>query len=287
MILLNGKRLETAWWGPGPEAAPTLVLLHEGLGCVTLWRDFPERLAAETGCGVFAFSRFGYGHSDPVPLPRPLSYMHDEALSVLGRVLDEAAIRRCVLVGHSDGASIAAIYAGGVQDFRVRGLVLLAPHYFVEDICISAIERSREAFSSGDLRRRLARYHDDVDVAFLGWNGAWLDPGFRTWDITEYLAYIRVPVLQVQGIADPYGTAAQPLAMQQAAYCPVETVMVPGGHAPHLEAAAPTMAAIAEFHASAVQGARTGGCRWRALISRPTRAAIATGSCASTVRSRS
>jgi pimeloyl-ACP methyl ester carboxylesterase len=247
MITLEGKRLEMAWWGPGPEAAPTLVLLHEGLGCVALWRDFPERLAAATGCGVFAYSRLGYGRSDPVPLPRPLSYMHDEALSMLGRVLDAAAIRRCVLVGHSDGASIAAIYAGGVQDFRVRGLVLLAPHYFVEDISIEAIARARDAYAQGDLRARLARYHDHVDVAFHGWNGAWLDPGFRTWDITEYLAHIRVPMLQLQGMADPYGTAAQPRAAEQAGNCTIETVMVPGGHAPHLEATAQTLSAIADF----------------------------------------
>src|SRR5277367_5031294 len=157
MILLDGKKLETAWWGPGPEAAPTLVLLHEGLGCVTLWRDFPQRLSAATGCGGFAYSRLGYGRSDPVPLPRPLSYMHDEALLVLGPVLDAAAIRRCVLVGHSDGASIATIYAGGVQDFRVRGLVLMAPHYFVEDIAISAIEQARDAYTEKNLRARLAR----------------------------------------------------------------------------------------------------------------------------------
>jgi pimeloyl-ACP methyl ester carboxylesterase len=247
MITLDGKLLETAWWGPGPEAAPTLVLLHEGLGSVALWRDFPERLAAASGCGVFAYSRLGYGRSDPVPLPRPLSYMHDEAFFELGRVLDAAAIRRCVLVGHSDGASIAAIYAGGVRDFRVCGLVLLAPHYFVEDICIAAIARARDAYVRGDLRTRLARHHDHVDVAFHGWNGAWLNPDFRAWDITEYLAHIRVPVLQLQGTADPYGTAAQPRAAEQAANCPVETVMVPGGHAPHLAATAQTLSAIADF----------------------------------------
>jgi pimeloyl-ACP methyl ester carboxylesterase len=247
MILLDGKHLETAWWGPAPDAAPTLVLLHEGLGCVTLWRDFPERLAAATGCGVFAYSRLGYGRSDPVPLPRPLSYMHDEAFFSLGRVLDAAAIRRCILVGHSDGASIAAIYAGGVQDFRVRGLVLMAPHYFVEEFSIDAIAQARDAYIEKNLRERLARYHDHADVAFLGWNGAWLDPGFRSWDITEFLAYIRVPVLQVQGVTDPYGTAAQLRAAEQAATCPVETIMVPGGHAPHLEAADRTLAAIADF----------------------------------------
>jgi pimeloyl-ACP methyl ester carboxylesterase len=247
MIELDGKRLETAWWGPSAEAAPTLVLLHEGLGCVALWRDFPERLAAATGYGVFAWSRFGYGRSDSFPLPWSVSYMHEEALHRVGRVLDAAGVRRCVLVGHSDGASIAAIYAGGVADARVRGLVLMAPHYFVEPMCIAEIERARELYEAGDLRRRLARYHDNVDVAFRGWNGAWLHPDFRAWDISEYLPYIRVPVLQVQGRDDPYGTIAQTAAMEAAATAPVETVLVPGGHSPYLQAAEPTLAAVTRF----------------------------------------
>jgi pimeloyl-ACP methyl ester carboxylesterase len=247
MIDLDGVRLETAWWGPPPDAAPTLVLLHEGLGCVALWRDFPERLAAATGYGVFAWSRPGYGKSDPLPLPWPVSYMHDEARRRVGRVLDAAGVRRCILAGHSDGASIAAIYAGGVSDARVRGLVLMAPHYFVEPMCITEIERARDAYETGDLRRRLARYHEHVDVAFGGWNGAWLNPDFRVWDITEYLPHLRVPVLQVQGRDDPYGTVAQTDAMEAASMSPVETVLVPGGHSPYLQAAEPTLAAVTRF----------------------------------------
>jgi pimeloyl-ACP methyl ester carboxylesterase len=247
MIELDGARLESAWWGPAPDAAPTLVLLHEGLGCVALWRDFPERLAAATGYGVFAWSRPGYGKSDPAPLPWPVSYMHDEALHRVGRVLDAAGVRRSILVGHSDGASIAAIYAGGVSDARVRGLVLMAPHYFVEPMCITEIERARDAYEEGGLRTRLARYHDNVDVAFRGWNGAWLNSAFRDWDISEFLPYIRVPVVQIQGTADPYGTTAQTDAMEAASMSPVETVLVPGGHSPYLQAAEPTLAAITRF----------------------------------------
>lgn len=250
-IRLDGRRLETAWWGLGPAEAPTLVLLHEGLGCVALWRDFPARLAAATGCGVFAYSRIGYGRSDPVPLPRPLDYMQREAEEILPPVLTAAGIRRCVLVGHSDGASIAAVYAGAAGDPRIRGLVLMAPHYFVEEMCLASIAQARTAYETGDLRRRLAHYHADVDSAFRGWNGAWLDPRFRTeFDITDYLPRIAVPVLQIQGTDDPYGTEAQPRRLQ--AVCGrSDTLMLPGArHAPHLEAAEATLAAIARFAAA-------------------------------------
>ena len=248
MIDLDGRRIDTAWWGPRPDAAATLVLLHEGLGSIGLWRDVPERLAAATGLGVFAYSRFGYGQSDPVPLPRPLTYMHDEATDVLPRALDAAGIRRCILVGHSDGASIAAIHAGGTQDFRVRGLVLIAPHFIVEDIGVASIAAMRDAFAETDLRARLARHHRDPDNAFLGWNGAWLDPGFRAWDITDHVAHIRVPVLIVQGEDDPYGTTAQIDACRDAAYCPVDVCLIPGArHAPHLETPEPALAAITDF----------------------------------------
>jgi pimeloyl-ACP methyl ester carboxylesterase len=151
---IDGKRIEANWHGPRPDSAPTIILLHEGLGCVAMWRDFPQRLAEQTGCGVLVYSRFGYGKSDPVTLPRPLTYMHDEALQVLPRVLDAAKIEKAILVGHSDGASIAAIYAGGVQDFRVRGLVLLAPHFFVEAVSITSIQAAKAAYETTDLRQR-------------------------------------------------------------------------------------------------------------------------------------
>src|ERR1700679_591413 len=155
-IILHGQRLETAWWGPRPPAAPTLVLLHEGLGSVGLWRDTPERLAAATGFSVFAYSRFGHGQSDPASLPQPMTYMHDEALQVLPRAFDAAGIQRAILVGHSDGGSIAAIYAGGVRDPRLAGIVLIAAHFFVEQLNIDSIARIRADFETGELRARLA-----------------------------------------------------------------------------------------------------------------------------------
>jgi pimeloyl-ACP methyl ester carboxylesterase len=247
-VIIDGRSLETQWWGPDPDQAPTLVLLHEGLGCVALWRDFPEALAAATGCGVFAYSRFGYGASDAVTLPRPMSYMHDEALDVLPRVLDAAGARRAVLVGHSDGGSIAAIHAGAAHDARVVGVVLIAAHFFVEDINIASIAEIETSYEQGDLRARLAKYHRDVDVAFRGWNDAWLDPRFRAFDITAFVAGIRVPVLALQGANDPYGTAEQLCVLERAAMCPVRTQLIRDArHAPHLEAKGATLAAIVPF----------------------------------------
>jgi pimeloyl-ACP methyl ester carboxylesterase len=225
-----------------------LVLLHEGLGCVALWRDVPERLAAAIGCRVFAYSRFGYGQSDPATLPRPMNYMHQEALNVLPRLLDVAGIGRMLLVGHSDGGSIAAIHAGSPRDPRLAGVVLIAAHFFVEDLNIESIARIRSDFATTDLRSRLARHHANVDVAFRGWNDAWLDPRFRGFDITGYLSNIAVPVLALQGADDPYGTEAQLQVLARHVPSPLETSLIAGArHAPHLEAKEETLAAIAAF----------------------------------------
>lgn len=269
--VIDGVRLETSWIGPrpeegralGPHAPPALVFLHEGLGSVSMWRDFPARLARASGCGALVWSRQGYGKSDPVPLPRPLSYMHDEAFNVLGKLLDHYGISRAVLVGHSDGASIAAIYAGGVDDHRVRGLILMAPHFFVEDVSVASIAEARTAFETTDLRDRLSRHHgSNVDCAFRGWNGAWLDPGFRRWDITEYLPYIRVPMLIIQGEDDEYGTARQLDAAMEDCQCPVETVLLSEcGHAPFRDQPQATLDAAADFLArlAAIDSAPVGG----------------------------
>jgi pimeloyl-ACP methyl ester carboxylesterase len=241
-------RLEYRMIGPRPDAAPTIVMLHEGLGCVGLWGDFPDRLAAATGAGVFVYSRAGYGKSSPVTLPRPLTFMHAEAREVLPLLLDAIGFRRGLLLGHSDGASIAAIYAGSVQDHRVRGLILIAPHFFTEDMGIAEIARAKAAYDKGDLRAKLARWHADVDNAFNGWSGAWLDPNFRKWDITEVLADIRVPIQIVQGEHDQYGTVKQIEAAQEECYCPVDVALLPAArHAPHREAAEATLKTVSEF----------------------------------------
>jgi pimeloyl-ACP methyl ester carboxylesterase len=245
---LGAMRLEYRMIGPRPDSAPIIVMLHEGLGCVGLWGDFPDRLATATGTGVFVYSRAGYGRSSPVDLPRPLSFMHEEARDVLPRLLAAIGFRRGLLLGHSDGASIAAIYAGSVQDHRVRGLILMAPHFFTEDMGIAEIARARVAYAGTDLRARLARWHEHVDNAFKGWNDAWLDPAFRNWDITDALAYIRVPILIVQGEQDQYATSKQIEVAERECSCPVEVALLPGiRHAPHREAPAATLRAVSDF----------------------------------------
>ncbi len=249
---IGTARLEFRRWGPDPSVAtpeaPTLVLLHEGLGCVALWRDFPERLAAATGLGVLAYSRAGYGSSTPCALPRPLTYMHDEAREVLPEVLDAIGLRHGVLLGHSDGASIAAIYAGSRPDPRLRGLILIAPHFFTEPEGLAAIAEARQAYETGDLRDRLARYHGNVEAAFRGWNQAWLDPGFESWDLREFLPGIAQPLLLIQGESDPYGSARQLETARDLAPGPSELRLLPDcGHAPHLERPEETLAAIRRF----------------------------------------
>jgi pimeloyl-ACP methyl ester carboxylesterase len=245
---LGDQRLEYRMIGPRPDAAPTLIVLHEGLGCVGMWGDFPDKLAAATGCGVFVYSREGYGQSSPAKLPRQLDFMHVEARETLPKILDAIGFERGLLVGHSDGASIAAIYGGSVQDHRLAGIVLMAPHFIVEDVTSAAIQEFRKTYETTDLRARLARYHADVDATARGWSDVWLKGNFRSWDLTEDLAYIRVPLLIIQGEDDHYGTKRQVEIAQEECYCPVEVLMLPNTrHAPHREAAEPTMAAIVDF----------------------------------------
>jgi pimeloyl-ACP methyl ester carboxylesterase len=246
---LPAGRIEAARW---PGAGPPIVLLHEGLGCIALWRDFPARLAAATGRCVFAYSRFGYGGSSPVTPPRPLDYMHREA-ALLPRVLAAAGIGPAVLLGHSDGASIAAIHAGCGPAVAPLGLVLLAPHFFVENLSIAGIERARAAYLGGELRRRLAKYHADVDGAFWGWNGAWLDPAFRDWRIDGFLPAIRAPMLVVQGSLDEYGTVEQLRAAERLSGGKVETLLIEGArHAPQVDAPEATLEAVRSFLAALV-----------------------------------
>jgi pimeloyl-ACP methyl ester carboxylesterase len=247
-LRIGGSDLEYRMIGPAPEDAPTIVMLHEGLGSAKLWGDFPDRLQEATGAGVFVYSRAGYGASTPVKLPRPLDYMSIEALDVLPALLDAIGFRRGLLLGHSDGASVAAIYTGGTGDHRVRGVVMIAPHFVVEDVSVRSIAEIKRAYETTDLRAKLARWHGNVDNAFYGWNGAWLDPKFRDWDISEYLAYIRVPVAIVQGAGDQYGTIRQIEIAQEECYCPVDVTIVPGaGHSPHREAPELTLNTITEF----------------------------------------
>jgi pimeloyl-ACP methyl ester carboxylesterase/GNAT superfamily N-acetyltransferase len=220
------------------------VLLHEGLGSVGLWRGFPHDLAATTSRRTVAFSRYGHGQSDPPLKRRTPAFMHEEALEVLPEVLTALEIQRPILVGHSDGASIALIHAG---HHPVTAVVAIAPHVFVEDVCLREIERARNAYAHTDLRERMARHHRDPDAAFFGWNDVWLDPAFPEWDITGEVERITCPLLLIQGERDQYGTMAQLDAIEQRARGPVRRVVLDCMHSPPTEQPNDTIAAIAEF----------------------------------------
>lgn len=258
-LTIGAQRLEYRMIGPRPGEAPTLVLLHEGLGCVGMWGDFPDKLQKATGLGVFVYSREGYGNSSPARLPRPMTFMHTEAQETLPKILDAIGFQHGLLVGHSDGASIAAIYGGSHQDHRVSGIVLIAPHFIVEDVTIGAIAEMRKAYDTTELRTRLARYHADVDATVHGWSDVWLKGDFRQWDLSEFLAYIRVPVLIVQGEGDQYGTVRQIEIAQEECYCPVEVALLPNAkHVPQREAPEATMTAVTEFIARVLQNEMAG-----------------------------
>lgn len=247
-LTIDGMQLEGRFWGPPPDQAPTIVLLHEGLGSVSMWRDFPERLSQKTGAGVFAYSRAGYGRSARATLPRPVDYMHREARDILPNVLDKIGLRDGLLLGHSDGASIAAIYAGCMADTRLKGLCLIAPHFFTEPVGLAAIAQARIAFNDSDMCQKLARYHDDANHAFTGWNDVWLDPEFKDWNITGLIDEITVPVCAVQGRADQYGTLDQLGALARRLKTRyVEHVLDGAHHAPHLEAADAVLGVVADF----------------------------------------
>jgi len=223
------------------------VLLHEGLGSARLWGGFPAALQAATGRRVLAFSRHGHGRSEPPPRPQTPAFFHEEALEILPEVLSQLEAPEPVLIGHSDGGSIALIHAGR---HPVAEIVLLAPHVLVEDVTLDAIRDTRRRYLEGDLRTRMARHHDDVDAAFWGWCDVWLDPEFRTWSLERDAERVSVPTLLIQGRDDPYGTLDQLDRIEARVRGPVQRLIVPGGHSPHLEAPDEVVAAIAEFIAA-------------------------------------
>jgi pimeloyl-ACP methyl ester carboxylesterase len=245
----GGARLEYAWYGPAAAEAPTLIVLHEGLGCVSMWRDFPEQLAAQTGCGLLVYSRQGYGSSDPCDLPRPVSFMHHEGQTVLPDLIAAFGIGEHVLVGHSDGGSIALINAGSAAAAGLKAVVTLAAHVFVEDISVSSIAAIKTVFETTGMPQKLARHHgDNTECAFWGWNGVWLDPDFRDWNIEEFLPRIQVPVLAIQGVDDEYGTADQIRSIAEHTDPPAMTLMLEDcGHSPQRDQPDATLDAIAQF----------------------------------------
>lgn len=247
-LIADGKSLEYHCFGPAPNQAPTMVLLHEGLGSCALWRDFPEALSKATGFGVFAYSRAGYGQSASAELPRPLDYMTHEAVNVLPQVLEAIGFQRGVLLGHSDGATIAAIYAGSVSDLRIRATILMAPHFFTEEMGLIEIAKTKETFKTGNLKARMAKYHRDPENTFWGWNDAWLDPGFADWNVADVIDYFRIPTLIIQGSEDAYGTIAQINEIETRSYAPVETLLLDNcGHAPFSERPEAVLSAVRDF----------------------------------------
>lgn len=242
---VSGRRLHYQRLQPGLSGTP-LLFLHEGLGSVELWRDFPSVVVAASGHPGLVYSRYGNGRSDPLAEGRDPDYMHREALATLPVVVDELAGTAPTIVGHSDGASIAIIYAG--SGHPAERLVLIAPHVFVEPKTVRQIASLRDSFEASDLPARMARYHLDAPATFHGWADIWLEPAFRTWNIEEYLPGIHCPVLLVQGDDDEYGTTRQLDAIARATRGPVERLIIEGaGHAPHLTHAEMVAPAVAGF----------------------------------------
>ncbi|MFO7752486.1 MAG: alpha/beta hydrolase [Desulfobacteraceae bacterium] len=236
-LAIGSKKIEYQWHGPLPGDAPTLIFLHEGLGCVSMWKDFPEKLAEKSGCGALVYSRFGYGESDSCSLPRNTKFMHEEGLDVLPGIIEKTGTRDHILIGHSDGGSISLIYAGGLCPTSLLGVVSIASHVFCETVTLESIRKAKKAWEKGNLKEKLYRYHkENTEVAFRGWNDVWLDPAFVNWNIEEFLFKIEAPVLAVQGENDPYGTREQVDRIVKNVKGPALPLMVPEcGHAPHLE----------------------------------------------------
>lgn len=243
-----GRRLAYEWVGEAGGDKPPLVFLHEGLGSIRQWRDFPARVAAASGCRALVYDRYGYGQSDVLQEEkRPVSFMHEEALVSLGALLATLGIQEPILIGHSDGASIALIHAGAGNP--VRGVVAMAPHVFIEPLCLTSIANAAHAFENTDLAEKLGRYHRDARKTFYGWADVWLDPEFKGWDIRQdYLPQLRCPVLAIQGYDDEYGTMAQLDEIAQRVPAPCELLKLEDcGHAPFREQPAKTLEALVRF----------------------------------------
>jgi len=246
---VNGVKLEVKHIAGRNPNAPTLIFLHEGLGCIEIWRDFPEKLAALTGCPALVYNRQGYGRSAPCEVPRPLTYMHIEAIEVLPKLLAVAAIGDHILVGHSDGGSISLIHAGSCATPGLKAVVTMAPHVFCEELTVTSIAQTNSAYESGKLREGLAKYHhENVDCAFWGWNKAWLAPASLQWNIEKYLPEINVPQLLLQGEDDQYGSVAQVESIAAKSGASVEVRMLPDcGHSPYKEQESQSLSFVSEF----------------------------------------
>jgi pimeloyl-ACP methyl ester carboxylesterase len=246
-LTIDGKRLETLRYPPaGPGADATIVMLHEGLGSIAMWKDFPEQVAEATGCGVLAYSRSGHGKSERLAEKRSVGFIHHEGTVVLPELLAKLGIQRPILLGHSDGGSIALIYAGTWPE-RLRGLILEAPHVFVEEFGLRSTVAIRKLYESTDLRQKLSRYHEHADEMFRGWNDIWLDPQFREWNIEGFLGAISCPTLVIQGESDEYGTVAHVEAIHRGVTGAQALILPRCGHSPHRDQPELTLDVISKF----------------------------------------
>lgn len=254
-LSIDGMQLEYRLIGQSAPQSPMIVMLHEGLGSIRTWGEFPKALSQATGARVLIYSREGYGSSPLAQHELPLDYHRQHALQVLPQVLEQAGFSKGILLGHSDGASMAAAYAGTVPDPRIAGIVLIAPHLCVEEETLAEIRNAREAFANRDLRQRLSRYHANVDAAFMRWNNVWLRPEFASFNLRAELPNIPMPTFVMRGDGDKYGTHLQVQLAEKLCRCELKTLLLPDcGHVPHREKAARTVDEIRAFCAPLLGG---------------------------------
>ena len=247
-LKLNSQKIEIQWHRKEEKNRPVLIFLHEGLGCTRMWKNFPEKLSGLTGCPALIFSRFGYGSSDPCPLPWKINFMHKEALRILPNIIKKAGIKNYILIGHSDGGSIGIIFSGSPYTKGLKGLITEAAHVFCEQKSVESIKQAKSYYEHKDLKQRLEKYHKgNTENAFRGWNDVWLTPKFINWNIEKYLNKIEIPMLAIQGKNDQYGTVKQIRSIQRRVKH-VKTCLIDDcSHSPHFEQQKIVLNVMAEF----------------------------------------
>ncbi len=247
-LLIESKKIEIQWHRNGKKGAPTLIFLHEGLGCAQMWKDFPYQLSQKTGCPALIFSRYGYGASDPCPLPWKINFMHKEGLQILPAVIKKTKIQNHIVIGHSDGGSIGIIYAGSPYAKGLRALITEAAHVFCEKLSIESITQAKINYEQNDLKQKLEKYHGkNTEIAFRGWNDVWLNPHFIRWNIEKYLPKIKVPMLALQGCNDQYGTLKQIDSIKRKVNHAITHIIDNCRHSPHSEQPETVLNIMAQF----------------------------------------
>ena len=258
LVTIADGRIEYSFYEVKRPAAPTIVMLHEGLGALSLWRDLPRKLSNLINCSVFVYSRHGYGQSDFINSKFNAKYMHKEALNILPKILNHFDISNPILYGHSDGASIALIHASSA-DTGIMGLILEAPHVFVEEISLNGLKDAKKAFEQGGLKAGLAKHHREPEMIFRFWNNIWLSPEFLAWNIVSCLSNIQCPALLIQGETDAYGTLSQLDTIEKNISGICEKTILPNiGHSPHRENPKLVLRSIQQFISKNINAQKTG-----------------------------